>query len=117
MGTSGRCLREEVDHIDAGQKALTTEEGPLAFWMARALREDVDQVFVCDPRETSLISRSARKDDVADAKALARLLRKLSLGERSRKCASLPTTGGLKGAIRNRLAGAIWTPCHAHLRR
>mgnify|MGYP002762699166 CR=1 FL=1 len=76
--TSGRRLREEVDQIKASEKSLTMEEGPLALWMARALKEDIDQVFVCDPRENALISRSARKDDVADAKALARLLR---LGE------------------------------------
>jgi hypothetical protein len=57
---------------------LTLEEGPLAFWTARALDEVVDRTVVCDPRENSLISQSAHKDDVADARALARLLR---LGE------------------------------------
>ena len=76
--TSGPNLRDEVGQIEAGRKALTLEEGSLAFWTARALEEVVDRTVVCDPRENSLISQSARKNDVADAKALARLLR---LGE------------------------------------
>ncbi|WP_263842080.1 IS110 family transposase [Salinibacter sp.] len=76
--TSGENLREEISDIKADEKALTLEEGPLAFWTARVLDGLVDRTVVCDPRENYLISRSARKDDEADAKALARLLR---LGE------------------------------------
>jgi len=78
FATSGQILREEVGQIKADKKALTLEEGPLAFWTARVLEGIVDRIVVCDPRENYLISRAARKDDVADAKALARLLR---LGE------------------------------------
>ena len=74
--TSGQNLREKVNGVVADSKALTLE-GPLAFWTGRVL-EIVDRVVVCDPRENYLISRSARKDDEADARALARLLR---LGE------------------------------------
>jgi hypothetical protein len=37
------------------------------------------------------MSKAARKDDEADAKALARLLRKLSLRENSRKLTSYRT--------------------------
>lgn len=76
--TSGQALQEKVGDIEAKEKVLTLEEGPLAFWTARTLEEVVDRTVVCDPRENYLISRSARKDDEADAKALARLLR---LGE------------------------------------
>ena len=72
--TSGQNLREKVNGVVADSKALTLEEGPLAFWTARVLEEIVDRVVVCDPRENYLISRSARKDDEADARALARLL-------------------------------------------
>lgn len=76
--TTGKNLREHVGQIEADRRALTLEEGSLAFWTARALEEVVDRTVVCDPRENSLISQSAHKNDVADAKALARLLR---LGE------------------------------------
>lgn len=76
--TSGQILRERIGQIKAKKKAVTLEEGPLAFWTARVLEEIVDQIVVCDPRENYLVSRSARKDDEADARALARLLR---LGE------------------------------------
>jgi hypothetical protein len=76
--TSGQILRERIGQIKAKEKAVTLEEGPLAFWMARVLKEIDDQIVVCDPREKYLVSRSARKDDQADARALARLLR---LGE------------------------------------
>ncbi|MCS3857796.1 transposase [Salinibacter ruber] len=76
--TSGQTIRKNVDEIKAKEKIVTLEEGPLAFWTARTLEEVVERTVVCDPRENYLISRSARKDDEADAKALARLLR---LGE------------------------------------
>lgn len=76
--TSGENLRKRICDIKAEEKALTLEEGPLAFWTARVLDGLVDRTVVCDPRENYLISRAARKDDEADAKALARLLR---LGE------------------------------------
>ena len=76
--TSGQTIREKIDEIKADQKVVTLEEGPLAFWTARTLKESVDRTVVCDPRENYLISRAARKDDEADAKGLARLLR---LGE------------------------------------
>jgi hypothetical protein len=76
--TDGENLRKKAEGVKADEKALTLEEGPLAFWTARVLDGIVDRTVVCDPRENYLISRAARKDDEADAKALARLLR---LGE------------------------------------
>ena len=98
--TSGPNLRDEVSQIEADRRALTLEEGSLAFWTARALDEVVDRTVVCDPRENSLISQSAHKNDVADAKALARLLRKLSLGERLRKSTNQRMTAGRSSSRR-----------------
>jgi len=66
--TSGENFQEEVGHVKTDKKALTLEDGPLAFWTARVLEEAVDHLVVCDPLENYLISRSARKGDVADAK-------------------------------------------------
>jgi len=67
--------------IDASIKRLALEEGNLARWAARTLEPYVDEVFVCDPRENALISRSPHKSDQADAYKLCRLLR---LGELKR---------------------------------
>jgi transposase len=67
--------------IDARHKRLALEEGTLARWAARTLEPYVEEVFVCDPRQNALISRSPHKSDAADAYALCRLLR---LGELKR---------------------------------
>lgn len=75
FATSEKNLTEEVRAIEAQTKKLTLEESSLAFWTARTLTGEVDEVVVCDPRENHLISRSIRKGDEPDAKALARLLR------------------------------------------
>lgn len=73
--TSEEEMIEAVEEIDAEEKYLTLEEGPLAYWTARALANYVDRTVVCDPRENFLISRSLRKGDAVDSQALARLLR------------------------------------------
>ena len=81
FGTSEKNLIEEVQGIEAQTKKITLEESPLAFWTARTLTGEVDEVVVCDPQENHLISRSIRKADEPDAKALARLLRMGELKE------------------------------------
>lgn len=68
-------LIRHVARINARQKLLTFEEGPLAFWLARTLRDQVDRVCICDPTENPLISRAARKNDRIDVYRLCRLLR------------------------------------------
>lgn len=75
FATSEKNLTEGVRAIEAQTKKVTLEESSLAFWTARTLTGEVDEVVVCDPRENHLISRSIRKGDEPDAKALARLLR------------------------------------------
>jgi len=81
FSTSEENLIGGVGEVDAQTKRVTLEESPLAFWTARTLTGEVDQVIVCDPRENHLISRSIRKGDEPDAKALARLLRMGELKE------------------------------------
>ena len=88
--TSGQTIRNKIDEIKADQKVVTLEEGPLAFWTARTLEETVDRTVVCDPQENYLISRAARKDDEADAKALARLLRLGEVKEVPELCLTTP---------------------------
>lgn len=81
FATSEKNLIEGVREIEAQTKKVTLEESSLAFWTARAVSREVDEVVVCDPRENHLISRSIRKGDEPDAKALARLLRMGELKE------------------------------------
>jgi transposase len=79
--TSEKNLIEEVLGIEAQTKKITLEESPLASSAARTLSGEVDEVVVQGPRENHLISRSIRKGDEPDAKALARLLRMGELKE------------------------------------
>jgi transposase len=54
---------------------VTLEEGPLAGWLYRNLRQDVDELTVCAPRRNRLIAEEGDKDDPVDAAKLADLLR------------------------------------------
>ncbi len=56
-------------------RKLTFEEGPMAQWLARNLREYVDELVVCDPRRNALINRDGDSNDRIDARKLATLLR------------------------------------------
>lgn len=74
VATSIRALREVLDSI-GGRKHLTFEEGPLAGWLYRQLKDHVDVLVVCDPRRNKLVSADGDKDDRLDAAKLASLLR------------------------------------------
>ncbi len=54
---------------------LVFEEGPMADWLWRNLREWVDDVTVCDPFRNHLIAKDGDKDDPIDAAKLADLFR------------------------------------------
>jgi len=69
-----RALREVLDAL-GGRKHLTFEEGPLAGWLCRQLKDHVDTLIVCDPRRNRLVSVDGDKDDRIDAAKLAALLR------------------------------------------
>lgn len=74
LPTSIRAIREVLDRI-ASPKHLTFEEGPLAGWLYRNLKDRVDTLVVCDPRRNRLIASDGDKDDRIDAAKLAALLR------------------------------------------
>lgn len=74
-------LIKHIEGIDARQKILAIEEGPLAYWIAQTLRPYVTDIVISDPRENPLIARNAMKRDKVDVKNLCRLLR---LGELKR---------------------------------
>ncbi|MEM9701834.1 MAG: transposase, partial [Planctomycetota bacterium] len=67
-------LVEAVRQV-ARPRRLTFEEGPLADWLARALRPHVDALIVCDARRNHWVAKEGDKTDPVDAEKLARLFR------------------------------------------
>ena len=72
--TNIKSLRKCLGSI-SGKKAMVVEEGPMAGWLYRNLKSDVDRFVVCDPRRNKLISSDGEKTDAIDAEDLAALLR------------------------------------------
>ncbi|MDD4892171.1 MAG: transposase, partial [Phycisphaerae bacterium] len=68
------AIREVLDSLP-GRKSLTFEEGPMAGWLYRNLKDCVDELLVNDPRRNKLISQDGDKDDPIDAGKLAELYR------------------------------------------
>jgi transposase len=68
------ALREALGSVGR-TKSLAIEEGPMADWLWRNLKDDVDELIVCDPRRNRLVSGDGDKDDGIDAAKLAELLR------------------------------------------
>jgi len=58
-----------------GRCHVTFEEGPMAGWLYRNLKESVASITVCDPRRNRLIACDGDKDDQIDSGKLAALLR------------------------------------------
>jgi transposase len=73
-GTSIPALVQMIDEVRR-PRHLTFEEGPLADWLARNLREHVNELVVCEPRRNRLIAKDGDKDDDIDAEKLAHLYR------------------------------------------
>jgi len=71
--TSIKEIRQYLAAV-SGQQALAFEEGPMAHWMWRNLKDHVDRIVVCDPRRNKLITSDGDKDDPIDAGKLADLL-------------------------------------------
>jgi hypothetical protein len=57
-----------------GKKILTFEEMNAAQWLYTELREEVDEIVVCDPYRNHLLKEGAKNDKI-DARKLALLLR------------------------------------------
>src|SRR5438105_1690438 len=56
-------------------RRLVIEEGPLADWLCRHLRELVDEMVSCDPWRNALIAKGGEKSDPIDWRKLAQLYR------------------------------------------
>jgi hypothetical protein len=61
------ALSEAITSVRRPRR-LTFEEGPLADWLARELRVNVDELIVCVPRRNHWIAHDGDKDDPIDAK-------------------------------------------------
>lgn len=67
-------LRELIESVPRPRR-LAFEEGALAGWLYRNLRNTADEVIVCDPRRNSYIAKDGDKDDPIDAAKLNDLYR------------------------------------------
>ncbi len=72
VATTIPAIREVLESVPHPRK-LTFEEGPLADWLWRNLREVVDETLVCDPRKNSLVNKDGDKDDPIDAEKVCDL--------------------------------------------
>jgi transposase len=76
----GRCattipaLVAELEKVPR-PRGLVIEEGPLADWLWRNLRPQVEDMVISEPRRNRLIARDGDKDDPLDAEKLAQLYR------------------------------------------
>lgn len=74
LPTSIPAIREALASVRSPRR-LTFEEGPLADWLSRELRDHVRELIVCEPRRNHWIARDGDKDDPIDARKLADLYR------------------------------------------
>jgi len=72
VATTIPAIREVLEKV-ARPRKLTFEEGPLADWLWRNLRGDVEEAVVCDPRKNALVAKDGDKDDPIDAEKLCDL--------------------------------------------
>jgi transposase len=73
VATTIPALREVIGSIKK-PRHVAFEEGPLAAWLYRNLKKDVEKITVCDPRKNAWIAKGGDKDDPIDADKLADLL-------------------------------------------
>lgn len=72
--TTIACPREALRQV-RGHKEPAIEEGPMAHWLYRNLRDVVDRLVIRDPRRNARIAKDGDKADPIDAGKLAALLR------------------------------------------
>jgi len=68
------AIKEVIGSL-GGKIHLTFEEGPMAGWLYRNLKNTVEEIVVCDPRRNKLICCDGDADDKIDSGKLAALLR------------------------------------------
>ena len=67
-------LRELIESVPRPRR-VAFEEGAMAGWLFRNLKDSADEVIVCDPRRNALVAKDGDKDDPIDAEKLNDLFR------------------------------------------
>lgn len=119
---AGKLVRRE--HLPTTIPALTEfirsvprprqicfEEGPLAGWLYRSLRQEADRVVVCDPRRNAYVGKDGDKDDPIDAEKLndlfrANLIRQVHQNDCATRAAFKQIVGAYHAAVGSRVAQA-----------
>jgi transposase len=68
------ALREVISKVPRPRR-LVMEEGPLADWLSRNLRDLTDELVVCDPHRNAMVAKEGEKSDAIDWRKLAELSR------------------------------------------
>jgi len=74
LPTAIPAIKEVLTSL-GGKIHITFEEGPMAGWLYRNLKDTVEEIIVCDPRRNKLICSDGDADDRIDSGKLATLLR------------------------------------------
>jgi transposase len=72
IATNGRLIVDYMRSI-SGAKRMVFEESDLSHWLFGLLKEEADEVLVCNPIESARYKQ--KKTDKLDARDLAELLR------------------------------------------
>jgi transposase len=72
VATTIPALKAVIEQVPRPRK-LTFEEGPMADWLWRNLKDCADETVVCDPRKNALVAKDGNKDDPIDAAKLCDL--------------------------------------------
>jgi transposase len=67
-------LRELIESVPR-PRHVAFEEGSMAGWLYRNLKESADELMVCDPRRNAHVAKDGDKDDPIDAEKLNDLYR------------------------------------------
>ena len=74
LATAIPQLRASIESVRR-PRHLAFEEGAMAGWLYRNLKECVDELIVCDPRRNAHVAKDGDKDDSIDAEKLNDLYR------------------------------------------
>ena len=100
------CIRS-VPHV----RRVCFEEGPLAGWLYRGLRQEADELVVCDPRRNAYVGKDGDKDDAIDAEKLndlfrSRMIRVVHQNDSVERAGFKQLVGAYHAAVRRRVSQA-----------
>ena len=108
VSTGIRQLREVIESVPRPRR-VAFEEGSMAGWLFRNLKESVDELIVCDPRRNAYVAKDGDKDDPIDAEKLNDLyrsgyLRTVHQLDESKKAAAKQVIGMYHDRVKHRVA-------------